>query len=121
MSPELIAALASVRGYVMTPEETFEQRVSFVYGGQDHSSGLALSKDKIREMLTESHGRPACPHCASLTTELAASRAREAKLREALEKIELHTWGYPDRWEPMRVEMRHIARAALSASEDATD
>ena len=56
-----------------------------------------------------------------LTTELAASRAREAKLREALEKIELHTWGYPDRWEPMRVEMRHIARAALSASEDATD
>ena len=60
-----------------------------------------------------------CPPLDELTTALAASRAREAKLREALEKIELHTWGYPDRWEPMRVEMRHIARAALSASEDA--
>ena len=54
-----------------------------------------------------------------LADDLAASRAREAKLREALEKIELHTWGYPDRWEPMRVEMRHIARDALSASENA--
>ena len=119
MSPELTAALESVRGYVMTPEETFEQRVSFVYGGQDHSSGLALSKDKIREMLTESHGRPACPHCASLTTELAASRAREAKLREALQKI-ARNWSIVFNSPGMSTnEAVDIARAALSASEDA--
>ena len=66
------------------------------------------------------HGEKAATAIESLTTELADSRAREAKSREALQKIELHTWGYPDRWEPMRVEICHIARAALSASEDAT-
>ena len=75
-----------------------------------------LSTIETQSMLTL---YAAADSIANLTTELAASRAREAKLQEALREIELHTWGYPDRLEPMRVEMRHVARAALSASEDA--
>ena len=77
---------------------------------------------------------------ASLTTELAASRAREAKLREALEKIErwhgefpsapdykdgqgrMHrqSYGAANGSNGERDYMRQLARAALSASEDAT-
>ena len=49
---------------------------------------------------------------ASLTTDLAASRAREAKLREALEYCVESTFSH---W----TIARDVARAALSASEDA--
>ena len=68
---------------------------------------------------------------ASLTTQLAASRAREAKLREALEKIELELREYYELWVTDGTDaadcitvsraLRNYARAALSASEDATD
>ena len=88
------------------------------YASSDGKFGYTEWDDGMR------HVNPDGPELAAaiewLTADLAASRAREAKLREALREIELHTWGYPDRLEPMRVEMRHIARAALSASEDAT-
>ena len=47
-----------------------------------------------------------------LTTELAASRAREAKMREALEYCVESTFSH---W----TIAREVARAALSASEDA--
>ena len=66
---------------------------------------------------------------ASLTTELDASRAREAKMREALEKIELELREYYELWVTDGTDaadcitvsraLRNYARAALSASEDA--
>ena len=64
-----------------------------------------------------------------LTTELAASRAREAKMREALEKIELELREYNALWVADGTDaadcvtvsraLRDYAHAALSASEDA--
>lgn len=44
------------RNHKMTPAEKFEQRVSFVYGQQDWSSGNARSKDDIRAHLREIYG-----------------------------------------------------------------
>lgn len=58
MSPELEAAIDRARKHVMTPQEKFEQRVSFVYGQQDWSSGRARSKDEIRQSLIRIHGTP---------------------------------------------------------------
>lgn len=45
------------RNHVMTPEEVFEQRVSFVYGMQDFD-GPTRSKDEIRAALIKLYGRP---------------------------------------------------------------
>lgn len=56
-SPELLAALDRAKRHVMTPEEVFEQRVSFVYG----MSNSGLTKDEIRDMLAKSQGRPPIP------------------------------------------------------------
>lgn len=53
MSPELIAALERVKGHIMSPEEKFEQRVSFVFGQQDYDSPVQKSKDEIREILKD--------------------------------------------------------------------
>lgn len=52
-SPELLAALASIKGYRMTPEEHREQRLSFVWG-QAHRSGL--SKDEVRAIIDGGSG-----------------------------------------------------------------
>lgn len=41
----------------MTPREKFEQRVSFVFGQQDHDKP-GKSKDEIRRMLADSGGWP---------------------------------------------------------------
>ena len=65
MSPELKGAIERARNHVMTPEEKFEQRVSFVYGQQDHDKP-GKSKDEIREMLIEQQGRPPCEQCQNL-------------------------------------------------------
>ena len=64
---------------------------------------------------------------ARLTTELDASRTREAKMREALEKIELELREYNELWVTDGTDaadcitvsraLRDYARAALSASE----
>lgn len=43
----------------MTPEEEFEQRVSFVYGCLPHKS--LLTKDQIRVMLRSTPGAPLPP------------------------------------------------------------
>lgn len=58
-SPELLALLKRAANHTMTPEEKFEQRVSFVYGQQDFDNPNPRSKDEIRQHLTEICGRPA--------------------------------------------------------------
>lgn len=63
MSLELEAALERARHHVMTPQELFEQRVSFVYGQQDYDSPNPRTKDEIRQMLAEMYGRPAPSGC----------------------------------------------------------
>lgn len=58
MSPELEKAIERARNHKMTPEEIFEQKVSFVYG-QQMDSPNPLEKDQIRQMLIEHQGYPA--------------------------------------------------------------
>lgn len=58
MGSDLTALIERARNYKMTPQERFEQRVSFVYGQQDWSSGNTKSKDEIREMLIDIYGHP---------------------------------------------------------------
>ena len=59
MTPELKAALERCKNHVMTPEEKFEQRVSFVYGQQDWSGRHQRTKEEIRQHLIEIYGYPA--------------------------------------------------------------
>ena len=59
MSPDLAAAIERARNHKMTPQERLEQRVSFVYGQQDWSSGHARTKDEVREHLASIYGYPA--------------------------------------------------------------
>ena len=66
MSEKLRKALERARNHKMTPEEVFEQRVSFVYGQQDHDKPLR-SKDEIRQQMIEHLGRPPCPKCGEAT------------------------------------------------------
>lgn len=53
MSPELEALIERARHHKMTPQERFEQRVSFIHGMQDYDSPTALSKDEVRECLLD--------------------------------------------------------------------
>lgn len=53
MSPELVAALERAKNHKMSPEEKFEQRVSFVYGQQDYDSPVKKTKDEIRQILKD--------------------------------------------------------------------
>lgn len=52
----LLDLIERARHHIMTPIEKFEQRVSFVFAQQDWSSGHALPKDRIREMLNGDGG-----------------------------------------------------------------
>lgn len=61
MSDELKAALERARNHKMTPQEKFEQRVSFVYGQQDWSGPVQRTKDEIRQHLIDIYGYPATP------------------------------------------------------------
>lgn len=63
MSPELEAALARVRDHKMTPQERFEQRVSFIYGQQDYDSPNPRTKDQIRQALIDVEGSPRAAGC----------------------------------------------------------
>lgn len=56
MSPELQAAIERAPHHKMTPQERFEQRVSFVYGQQDHDNPNRLTKDEVRQALTDPEG-----------------------------------------------------------------
>ncbi len=47
--PELLALLKAAANRVMTPEEAFEQRVSFVYGCMKMADGI--SKERVRDLL----------------------------------------------------------------------
>lgn len=58
MSEKLDAAIEKARHHVMTPEEKFEQRVSFVYAQQDWGNPNRRSKDEIRQMLIDMYGCP---------------------------------------------------------------
>ena len=56
--PDLLARLVdAARNHKMTPQERFEQRVSFVYGLLSHRS--KLTKEDVRAFLLEHNG---CPH-----------------------------------------------------------
>jgi hypothetical protein len=57
-SPELLALLKRAAGHKMSPEQRFEQRVSFVYGQQDFDDPKPRSKDEIRRHLAEIYGAP---------------------------------------------------------------
>jgi hypothetical protein len=59
MTPELKDAIERIRGHKMTPEERFEQRVSFVFGQQDYDSPNQMTKDEVRQHLVEMYGYPA--------------------------------------------------------------
>ena len=61
MSDELRAALDRVKDHAMSPQEKFEQRVSFVYGQQDWSSPHQQTKDEIRQHLIDIYGYPERP------------------------------------------------------------
>lgn len=82
MSPELEAAIERMRNHVMTPEEKFEQRVSFVYGQQDHDKP-GKSKDEIRQMLIDSTGYPPCQKCAALEAAQPQEAVRKSSLVRA--------------------------------------
>ena len=94
MSPGLEAALERARNHVMTPEERFEQRVSFVYGQQDYDNPHSLTKEQIRQMLAESTGHPPCANCAQIEAEAYARGCADQHERtkaaavEAVEAIE---------------------------------
>ena len=62
----LEALIERAKKHIMSPEEKFEQRVSFVFGQQDYDNPNQLTKDQVRAMLIEMMGRPACPKCATL-------------------------------------------------------
>lgn len=55
--PELLRLLERAKLHVMTPDEIFEQRVSWCYGMQDCSAGNMLSKDQVREILLRQAGQ----------------------------------------------------------------
>jgi len=61
VTPELEALIERARNHKMTPNEKFEQRVSFVYGQQDWSSGNARSKEEIRQAIIGIYGYPSPP------------------------------------------------------------
>ena len=84
MSPELKAALEKARNRVMSPYEKFEQRVSFVYGQQDHDNPNPRSKDDIRQMLVESSGYPRDEAAHAI---IEAQAAEIAALGEALDSL----------------------------------
>ena len=58
---------------------------------------------------------------ARLTDELANSRAREATYKDALHNIAIEAALGKGNHHELKVNVSYIARAALSASEDATD
>lgn len=84
MSPELKAALEKARNRVVSPYEKFEQRVSFVYGQQDHDNPNPRSKDDIRQMLVESSGYPRDEAAHAI---IEAQAAEIAALGEALDSL----------------------------------
>ena len=47
---KLVELLEKAKSHVMTPEEVFEQRVSFIYGMQDFD-GPEITKEQIRRVL----------------------------------------------------------------------
>jgi hypothetical protein len=57
-SPELLALIERARQYKPTPQEVFEQRVSWIWG-QHALDGGTKTKDEIRQMLVEIQGSPA--------------------------------------------------------------
>ena len=79
-NPELDAAIEKARHHVMTAEEKFEQRVSFVYGQQDFDKP-ARNKDEIRKHVAESIGFP-LDEIAALRAEITALKASIADERE---------------------------------------
>lgn len=67
MSAELREALERARKHKMTPQEKFLQKVSFVYGQQDHDDPNPWSKRRVAEFLAEHDGYP--PEWAELVPE----------------------------------------------------
>lgn len=99
-SPELIVAIERARSHIMSPYEKFEQRVSFIYGQQDHENPNPRTKDEIRAMLFDTHGYPrdeaAHARIAELEAHAAANKADMPTIWEAPEHK-----GYPAHERPM--------------------
>lgn len=57
-SDRLAKLIEIARHYVMSPQEVFEQRVSFVFAQQDWSGGHQMSKDEVRDRLKGIYGIP---------------------------------------------------------------
>jgi len=87
MSSDLEAAIERARNHVMTPEERFEQRVSFVYGQQDYDNPHSLTKEKIRQMLAESDGHPPCSKCAETAADAYARGCADQHERTKAEAV----------------------------------
>jgi hypothetical protein len=56
IAPGLCVLIKNSRHHKMTPEDVFEQRVSFVFGQQDFDNPSSRTKDEIRVMLKELGG-----------------------------------------------------------------
>lgn len=78
MTPDTQALIERARNHKMTPYETFEQRVSFVFSGQS-----AKTKDEIRQQIFEHHG---CPH--SDYERLSGERAAIVAFLRSIETID---------------------------------
>ena len=70
------ALIERARDYVMTPEEVFEQRVSFVYGQLGEKN--KLTKQEVADYLLHKHGRPA-PDPATIRAKALEDAARVAE------------------------------------------
>lgn len=55
--PELLALIERARNHVMTPQEVFDQRVSWIYG-EHVLGGGTRTRAEIRQMLIGMQGSP---------------------------------------------------------------
>lgn len=80
MADDLVERLKEAGNRTMTAAEKFEQRVSFVYGQQDHDKPMR-SKDEIRRAVADMMGYP-----LDAIESLRAENARLTEERDALEE-----------------------------------
>ena len=78
MADDLVERLKEAGNRTMTAAEKFEQRVSFVYGQQDHDKPMR-SKDEIRRAVADMMGYP-----LDAIESLRAENARLTEERDAL-------------------------------------
>jgi len=92
MSPELRAALERARDHKISPEELFEQKVSFVYG-QQMDSPNPLEKDAVRQMLIEQQGYPRRTITKDRVEEAARALYAASCANDPVEMFQEPDWG----------------------------